>query len=287
MIASRFVCLFVIFTVSACGSGSGGSGGDDGTGTDTGGGTGATTAGGEEEGTATGGPVCPEEEPVPALRVTRVGLADVESAVCDADNNGAVDPDDLLLNELISDAGLLGSVEGSLQQALDDGEITVLTRFADAIVAGYVGKAMADQPDPECGIGDRIDEACHWIASPTSVDEACNPVAVLDRSSAERAGPTDFDFRFDSSGIALDLSVADGRLEAAVSEEGDVTGGQICGSIPKATLIDAATAACDLTPPTPFCAGFPESFLNALVTCDPCTVVVDFDAVAGHTIGMP
>jgi hypothetical protein len=226
-------------------------------------------------------------------------LTDPAQYQCDANNDGKVNDQDGALNQVLS-GGLVASflnVNQQLADAVKKGSLIFLMELA-AYAGGnatgvtthlFLGAPIEDQPDPTCGVESNPQGVCDWLVDPNSFGPNCDPRVTIPgctvSGGALACGPADFMFTLVISGAQLDLPVNDGRLKGNLSGSGvNVADGRLCGEVPKQAIKDALDAACAKDPTQTFCSVV--GFLDFVITCDPCSLVVGLEGKQITSMGM-
>jgi hypothetical protein len=231
---------------------------------------------------------------------------------CDSNQDGEINDDDGTFNQFLLGATVsnLLKVNPTLAESIEDGTLLFLGELAnytgedteEAALNMYLGSALETQPDPTCGVMDKISDMCDWNIAPTSFDGDCNPiVAIHDAKVAGgelSGGPQDFTFTFDLSGIALGLKVQQGSVNGTVSGNFTYEGGRLCGSIAKDDVTGAIKSACDsgnVPDSMQLLCGFVDTIGALITTCkkddkfggkEMCTIVISMDGVPGKLAGL-
>jgi hypothetical protein len=218
---------------------------------------------------------------------------------CDGNNDGKVDAADGDINGLIGTLASFGvDANAELAATVSEGSLILLlellgfngTATANATLDLLIGDDIEVQPDPSCGVGSKLESKCDWVASDSSYDEFGVPKVTVSGAAAGNgklsAGPANIGFAVPiTDGLVLDLDIQNGTIKGDMSGKFAVTNGRICGSVPKQSIKDGLNAACEGPGAPSFCSAV--GFLDLILTCDQCSVVIAFESVEALSVSPP
>jgi hypothetical protein len=223
-------------------------------------------------------------------------ITDTAQYACDANDDGQIDADDGSLNALLTGgliAGFIGDVNAQIEPTVTSGDLMILLELAgyagadaaDLTTNMYLGSAVADQPDPTCGVDANLGGVCDWNIDPASFDDNCDPLISMPcavNGGFLGCGPADISLNLPIAGLPLELAISSGRVQGQLSGGVNLTGGRLCGSIPKKVITDGLTAACEGPDAPSFCAYV--GLIGGFITCDPCTLVAGLEGVEATSL---
>jgi hypothetical protein len=226
-------------------------------------------------------------------------LENAADYACDGNNDGKIDAKDGDINGLIGTLASFGvDANAELTATVEEGSLVLLlellgfdgTATSNATLDLLIGADMDEQPDPTCGIGGKLEASCDWVASDSSYDEFGVPKVTVSGTKAGNgkltAGPANIGFAVPiTDGLVLDLDIQNGTIKGDMSGKFSVTNGRICGSVPKQSIKDGLTAACEGPDAPSFCSAI--GLLDLILTCTQCSVVIAFESSEALSVSPP
>lgn len=214
---------------------------------------------------------------------------------CDANSDGLVNDADGQVNSLLGIAAGLG-FDGNQELAdqIATGKLVLLLElagYAGGDDSGFeanlvVGHSLGKQPDPQCNDFPPAG-GCDWLVNPESYDpDTCTPYASLAGASVQggqlEAGPSSMIIPISLGGATLNLSLTQAKLFGSVAGSFSLSGGHLCGQVPKSALETALDEACSDPEPPEVCAS--SALIAAALNCDLCSAVFELEAAEAKSL---